>query len=465
MSEQQYFAALLHSGDVNGLRLVDPVRDLSPAWQGVYTWVTAFLRERGALPKPMTVSGQFSIPLDPPPESAGYYATVIARNVKRARLEEKLSQEVVPHLEGHDPDAALAATAEVLGEVRAEFPMREDASCFLPSLATNVDERWLDYQFRSQFTSALGLPLPFASITKMTLGMQPGEAWALVSRPNIGKTWAAILIAVYLWQMGYRILFASMETPPRNAVPRSPRARARLGEWADVARQRLTLRFDSIGARVSAWRLLNGKLNPAELHQYQQYLTMCREEEKNRWGALRIVSAPRVSSVAQLEQEAIAFGPDLIVWDSAYIAIPRGKMNKRTDNAGLFLEDCKAMFSRLGVAGLLTWHFNREVKEDDTEASVNDIALTDDMPRLFDVILFLFRTAEMQNAGEALWRTGKIRDGVNIPELRTRFEVKRCIDFSEIAFGAATTGQAQQPAAPAQPPQPPPAATAIGAPR
>jgi hypothetical protein len=437
---------------------VDPARDLTPAWQSVYAWIVNFTRDRGALPKPLTVAGTFNIALDRPPEQAGYYAALVTRNQKRARLEEELSQSVVPHLEGHDPDAAMAATVDALGKVRSEFPAPDDSRSFLPSLGANVDEQWFDYQFRAQNQGSLGLPLPWATITKMTMGMQPGEAWALVSRPNLGKTWAAVVIAVYLWQLGYRVLFASMETPPRDAVAKSARARARLGPWADVARQRLTTRFGAIGARVSAWRLLNGKLNPHELHQYQQYLSMCRAEGQHKWGTLRVVSTPRIRTIGQLEQEAIEFGPDLIIWDSAYLAIDRGKTNKRTDQAGYFLEDCKETFGRLGIPGLITWHFNREVDEDDVDGSMNHIALTDDMPRLFDVILCLFRTPEMVNAGEAIWRTGKVRDGVNIPELRTRFEVRRCIDFSEIALGA---GGPPSPGANQQPP----AATAIGGPR
>jgi hypothetical protein len=462
VSEANYFAALLHAEDMAALRLIDPERDLSPAWRGVYQWVVNFARDRSALPKPLTVAGVFNVPLDRPPESASYYAEVISKNAKRAKLEEGLSQSVVPHLEGHDPDAAMAATADVIGKVRAEFPQPHDSRSFLPNMGANVVERWRDYEFRSQFTHALGLPFFLQTVTKMTLGMQAGEAWALISRPNMGKTFAAIAQGVYLWQMGYRVLFASMETPPRDAIPKSPRVRARLGAYADVARQRLTLRFDAIAARVSAWRLLNGKLNPQELHQYQQYLSLCEREGNNGWGSLRIVSTPRIRTIGQLEQEALEFQPDIIIWDSAYLAIDRGgKSSKRTDQAGYFLEECKEMFGRVGVPGLITWHFNREVAEDDTEASLNDIALTDDMPRLFDVIMFLFRTPDMVNAGEAIWRTGKVRDGVNVPELRSRFEVKRCIAFDEIGLGQ----PGQQAAAPAQPQQPPPAANVIGGPR
>lgn len=443
MSELEFISAVLHDQDASALRLIDPERDLSPPWQKVLAWIDGFRQDNGVFPKPLTVAGTWSIQLPKPSESASYYAGLLQTNAKRARLEEELSVGVVPHLESHEPDKAIEATAEAITKIRSEFPEPDDSRSFLPNMAVNVEERWLDYEFRSNNSQLLGLPLPWPTITRMTLGMQPGEAWALVARPNIGKSWAAIVIAVYLWQMGYRVLFASMETPPRGGVAKSKRARERLGPYADVARQRLTIRFDAIAARVSAWRLLNGKLNPNELVQFRNYLGMCRDPAASGWGKLRIVSSPRVRTLSQLEQEANEFEPDLIIWDSAYLAINRGKQRKRTDAAGYFLEDCKHTFERLGIPGLLTWHFNREVNENDTHASTNDIALTDDMPRLFDAIMFLFRTPEMVDAGEAIWRSGKVRDGVNIQELRTRFEIKNEIRFEEISYGTPVQGPPQ----------------------
>jgi len=436
VSETDYFAALLHEEDPAALRLVNPARDLSPAWRKLYEWIMVFYRDYGRLPKPHTVGGQWDIRLARPAESAVVYANIITKNVKRARLEEELSEGVVPHLAGHKPDEAMAAASEALSRVRSEFPDPDDARSFLSSMSLNVDERLRAYEFRAAHRGLLGLPLPWQTITRMTQGMRPSELWMLAARPNVGKSWAALATAVYLWQTGYRVLFVSMETPPQGMKAKSKRARERLGEWADVIPQRLTQRVDALGARVSAWRFLNSQLNPLEMDQLQQYYAACRQQAACGWGDLRIVSSPRVRNIGQLEQEALEFEPDLVIWDSAYLAIQRGKgQGKRSDLAGYFLEDCKHTFERLGIPCLLTWHLSRNVDEDDTHASLNDIALTDDAGRLIDVIMFMFRTPEMVDAGEAVFRSGKIRDGVNIPELRTRFEIKRHIDFSEISFG------------------------------
>lgn len=455
MSETNYFAAFLHNADMTALRLVNPERDLSESWRRVYDWIVSFYRDNGQLPKPLTVAGTWSIALPRPPEAAEVYARLVVQTAKRAKLEEGLAADVVPHLEGHKPDQALEATAEVISGIRTEFPEPDDSRSYLPNMTVNVGERWADYNYRAHNQNTLGLPLPWATLYRMTRGPQPGEAWSIVSRPNVGKTWAVIVIAVYLMQLGYRVLFASMETPPRSAKPRTERAKQRMGNAAEVARQRLTVRFDAIGARVSAWRFLNGALNPYELERYQTYLHNCQNPAQAPrlgggfgWGELRLVSSPLVRTVGQLEQMTMEFEPDIVLWDSAYLAIGRAHGGrgraKRSDQAGFFLEDVKHFLERAGVPGIITWHFNRDVSEVDTKASMNDIALTDDMPRLFDVIVALFRTPEMHDSGDALWRTLKVRDGVNLPELRTRFEVKRDIQFSEVSFSRTVTDEKKE---------------------
>jgi len=436
VDEANFFAAILFSNEQGKLRLIEPQRDLSEAWQHVYSWIIQFMQDYGRLPRPATVAGTFQIVLHAPSEQAEFYAASLRENARRAQLEEQLSEKVVPPLADNRSGDAIDAAAQVITDIRHAFPEPDDSRSFLPNMTVNVEERRQDYEYRSRLEQQVGLPLPWQTMNALTRGVQPGEAWCLAARPNIGKSWALIMIAVYLWQLGYRVLFASMETPPRSAIPRAKRVRDRMGEQADVARQRLTIRFDALAARVSAWRLLNGQLSPTELERYNHYLDICRDprDAGYNWGELRIVSSPLVRSVGQLEQMTMDFEPDIILWDSAYLAIPRSGKQKRTDAAGFFLEDVKHFLERQGVGGIITWHFNREVKEDDTKASMNDIALTDDMGRLFDVILGLFRTPEMEDAGEAIFRSLKVRDGVGIPELRTRFEVKREIRFEEIGI-------------------------------
>jgi hypothetical protein len=173
-------------------------------------------------------------------------------------------------------------------------------------------------------------------------------------------------------------------------------------------------------------------LTPQEEERFFTYLEACREPEAQGWGQIRLVSTPVIRTVTDLEMEVIEYQPDVVLWDSAYLAAVGARKN---DAAGNLIIDTKLMLERCGVPGIVTWHFNRDVDEKATEASQNSAALTDELSRVFDVLVGMFRPPEAIDAGEAIWRTLKVRDGVAMRELRTMFKVKETIDFREIGTG------------------------------
>jgi hypothetical protein len=199
-----------------------------------------------------------------------------------------------------------------------------------------------------------------------------------------------------------------------------------------VPRQMLNVRIDALGARVSAWRLLKGNLTPMEEERLDKFYALCNT---GRWGQLRVVANPHVKDVVSLEMELIQHRPDIVFWDSAYLGAERWKFGN-ANPYGQLLIDFKMLCRRLHIPGVLTWHFNREVDEDSTHASVNCAALTDDMARVADVILGLFRPLDCVNSREALLRALKVRDGLQVPVVKTHFDMKDQIDFSEIPGGA-----------------------------
>lgn len=260
------------------------------------------------------------------------------------------------------------------------------------------------------------------------------------------NTTALMVTATYLWRLGFRVLFVSQETPPQSALPKNPNHRVLSGTCircytadvpadqpcpaAKVPRQRLTVRMDALAANVSMWRLLKGRLTPQEEERFFAYLEACRDPEAQGWGQIRLVSTPAVRTVMDLEMEIIEYQPDVVLWDSAYLAAVGPRKN---DAAGNLVIDFKLMLERCGVPGIVSWHFNRDVDEKATEASQNSAALTDELGRVFDVLVGMFRPPEAVDAGEAIWRTLKVRDGIPMRELRTHFRVKEEINFAEIA--------------------------------
>jgi len=439
-----FFSALLSgTHSVSDLRALS--RDhLTDDWQPVYDFVLSFAQHHGKLPRKETVEGQFGMGLPPAPENVGYYAKAVEENALRVAMEDGFTEKVAEPLDRADPRAALAGAREVLSEVTRTFRPK-DRGLILPDLSHGVPDRMADYQRRKHSRHQIRLPLPWNGLTEATQGFMPGDSWCLLARPSVGKTWGLIVVASYLCEIGYNVLFASMETPPQSMRPKRKNHRVIKGccihchelgvsqsdrcPAADIPRQRLSMRFDAVGARVSAWRFANGLLTPMEEERLATFYDYISREE-SVYGRMRIVAAPHVNSVADLEMEILDFEPDITFWDSAYLAA-HGR-DKRNSAANLVL-DYVEMNKRTGVPGLMSWHFNRDVEPGAMTASMNSAILTDEIGRAMDNLIGLFRPKELEQAGEAYWRTLKVRDGLPLRELKTYFRVKEDLNFGEIS--------------------------------
>lgn len=476
-----FYSALLSRGSIGELRLV-PREYVSELWHPVWDWVAAFVQQEKRLPQVSTLEQAFwgrsplgSQQLPQATESANYYAELIRGNAMRIAMETGLGEKVAQPLRDFKPIDALAGAKSVVADISRQF--RElDRGLVLPDLGYNVQARYDDYLLRKVAGAQVGVPTPWPSLTRATNGLQPGELWVLLARPNMGKSIAAAVMATYLRELGLRVLFVSMETPPQGALPRDPRHRVagvgttrrcircfdpqadptQLCPSATTPRQRLSIRFDALGARVSMWRMLKGQLTPLEEQQLQRYYWNCTQAAAVGWGTLKIVSAPYIRTIMDLETEILEFGPDAVFWDSAYLAIQATASGKKNEAAGEFVVDTKLMLERLAVPGVMTWHFNREVDTDAEEASQNSAALTDELSRVADVMLGIFRPPKILKANEAIWRSLKVRDGLALSRMRTRFAVKESIDFQELAESEISEDEKPN-VAPAQPPAPAPA--------
>lgn len=256
------------------------------------------------------------------------------------------------------------------------------------------------------------------------------------------NSWKLILWAMYLYELRYRVLFVSAETPAQSERPKDRRHKIISGKCircyqtsvdpsqqcdaANVARQRLTIRFDALGARVSAWRFLQGCLDFQEMDRVRAFWRAT--SVPGHYGDLRICSRPYICTLDDLAMEVYEYEPDIVFWDSAYRAA--GKEGKRNVEMGYLVEGFKDLMERVQIPGVVSWHFNREVKEKDKNAPQNCAAETDELPRIFDVLIGLFRPPKVFAVHEAIWRFIKTRDGLKPGGFKSRFDVKRCIDFS-----------------------------------
>lgn len=441
-----FFGALLYNGGTPG-DLGRIQRDhLDEQWRIVYDFCLAHLREQGKFPHPATVELQCQTVLAPAPEAIEFYAARIRDNAMRKVMEEGFIADVATPLNNAEGAKAIEGAKKVISAVQRDFPSTQRTSILYSS---NIGTRWAAYQIRAA-GGGHGLPLPWHTITAATRGLLPGEVWVMAARPNQGKTMTVVHVAVFLMKLGYRVLLASMETPAQSARPRNTKHRvisgacSRCGQRsasafddcpaALVEQQRLTVRMDAIASEVSAWRMLQGKLTPNELDRYQAYLAVQANPAAYgyAWGDIKVASPPDIRSITDLELSIADFSPDVVIWDSAYLAAGHEGRTRKDDYDALLIA-FKQVMEAHGIPGILTWHFSREVDEKAKGASMNDTAYTDELCRLTDVIIGCFRPPELQNAKEAILRSLKVRDGISVPELRIAWDVADRIDFREIA--------------------------------
>jgi len=457
-AEALFFGSLLTYGNSANIRLIDP-EHLTDQWKPVYAFIVEFTKQHGKLPRADTVEGECSRPIPASEEHPEYYADKVRENALRLAMDIQLTSKVAEPLQKADTKLAHAGLQSAVAELRKQFPLKQEG-LVLDNLSVTVEQRLAAYHLRQKLRDMGGLPLPWEAMTRATGGLQAGDLWVILSRPNVGKTWVAVVIAMFLVQgglsgAGMDCLFASMETPPFTPKPKNPNHRV-VGNRcircfdecakstdkcpaASIPKQRLSMRFDAVGARVSAWRFVKGLLTPREYDRFTAYLKWL-ENSQCQYGRLKIVASPHIRSIADIEMECIEMQPDVVIVDSGYLAATDGV--KRVDNKdyGRMVIDLKHMLDRLGIPGVLTWHFNRDVGPDALFASANNAALTDEIARVADVIIGLFRTPELETAGEAIFRSLKVREGLPLRELRTFFRVKEEMNFAEIAEAVAGQG-------------------------
>ena len=445
--EGSFFGSLLSGGrQVSDLRLVQKTW-LTDEWKPVYDFVLSFVQQHGNLPRLETVEGQVGYPMPRSAEEPAYWAEHVRLNAMRLHMDMELTDKVASPLSQSDTIAAQEGLRQVVHGLHGAFP-NQRPGLILNNIGDDVQARMEAYLWRQRTKSMGGLPLPWPALTRNTGGLQAGDFWVILGRPNQGKTWAAIVIAMHLYQLGLDVLYVSMETPPFAPPPKNKNHRVVNGrcircfgqgvdpsqecDAAKVPKQRLSMRFDAVGSRISAWRFVKGLLTPLEEERLKQYYTYISHPQC-QYGRLRVVSSPAVKTVADLEMEAMAMQPDVIIFDSGYLAADHVWGNDQKERAAKMLGQFKDTLDRTSTPGILTWHFNREVDENATRASMNNASMSDEIGKVADIILGLFRPPEMDAAGEALWRTLKVREGLPLRELRTFFRVKEEMNFAEIA--------------------------------
>jgi len=405
-------SAVLRAKNPKLLKKVNP-EFLDTAWKDVHAFIVKFFQKNARLPRPETVEGKFAVTLPPAPENVGHYAEEIRSRAMTTMMADAIRGNVADSLAQGNPEAALSSLKELIQKTTAFETVDASAEAYR-SLNADVARRLNDYKERHEKGGILGLETPWKSLTYVTRGFRKKDLIAVISRPEIGKTWFAGLCADCVCQHGGNVLFISSEMEPDEIL----------------------LRQDAIGARVSADRFETGDLHTDEKDRLLAWYN--RQRKGDGVGEFNVYGPGEITGAFDVELKIREHKPDFVVWDSFYLC---SKSQEWQDMAQLVV-DCDHITHRCGIPMMIVTQFTSTVRKLDKKADLADTAFTQAVARTCDLIIAMFRTLDMEDMNEMLIRTLKTRKGLRLKEMTIRWDLDT-MNFPEVAayYGNKATGQ------------------------
>lgn len=395
-----YFSSLLKSRKVQFLKGVES-SFFDKEWEPVFTFVRKFNSRYGRLPRLGTVKDKFKDKsflkaVEPTP----FYGRELRTRHAFGLLEEGLRTDYTPMRSANNLDGSVDALKGVILTIER---LRQSGSKGILRLNQHTTRRKNAYKKRKKMKGLLGIKTPWLSLDAVTQGWQPGDLIVVLARAGIGKSFFVLLNALSAMYQSKNTLVSSMEMFP----------------------ERLGIRFDGLGAKVSVDRFRKGKLLKQESKRMARWYKQLEQDKS--LGFVDLCGPNEISSPLDLELHIQLGNYELAIWDSFYLASKK----KKWEEFAQLVADLKKVAVRCGVPLIITSQFNKDVKGAHTKADQVSAAFTDSILHDADFVFALFQTPTMKVMKEMLLRSLKVREGIELNELLLKWDIDKG-DFSEI---------------------------------
>jgi replicative DNA helicase len=389
-SDRTVYLTVVQQGLEADLFLDDKRKDI---WE----WVTEYSREYGSLPPAQEAARKFPSLFedDETPADAEYYLQELKKRRLHFRLKDAIV-EVGKVLKEKDPVAGLrlveAVVAQAQGDVRTS--MDQD-------ITRTPEARYEEYQRVKSLGGMTGLPTPWPTLSRWTLGFRPGDLVVISARPGTGKSWLLTLLAD-------EVHITSKKVP--------------LIVSREMATEQFTRRIDAARAKIPYAGLRGGDLSA---EQEERFLTMLREyaDTPNFW----VSSDDAAMGVTGLSAKVDQFQPDILFVDGLYL-MRDDKGETGWEGITNLTRDLKRLAVRKQIPVVVTTQLNRKAKG--LKASLDNLALSDSIGQDADLILGLLQTDDMRNNLELMVRLLKQREGLT-GEFKIRWDLA-LMNFGEL---------------------------------
>jgi len=280
-------------------------------------------------------------------------------------------------------------------------------------------------QYEDIKAGKMGVPFPWPSLNRMTMGMWPGQLTYFVARPSVGKTNTLTLCSLFAHHEGYRVLIVS---PEMDAV--------QLGE-----------RMISFKYELAYSKLASGLLSPLQEERLRHEVEhLAKDPSGFRADELMVLSDEEKMDSDSIEAAVRAKRPHLVAMDSSYmirVVSEEARRARAKELNKLVVDWQRRMVRRQRCAGFAISQLSREATKisgksrekmkvgDETAGLENAVALTDNVLWAVSNLFALYRDADMEGRDEMLILPLKIRRQLAKQNVLVNWNFKT-MDFSEI---------------------------------
>lgn len=235
-------------------------------------------------------------------------------------------------------------------EIAARGDVREAINCMREVYSESIQRvsrgqsiYWLDdvpRQLEEHREKQLGLAeigiltgLPY--VDAITLGIQAGDSWAIVGRPEVGKSYILSRYLLGMFGNNIRVTVYSMEMPKE--------------QWAR--------RATALASHISATLLRAGRLSMYAVERIQQY----QQAEQVRSENYKIIEGRLNMTTSDVLLEIQQARPQLVAVDGAYLlhSAKRQRFGSRWERAMAVMEELRQISLQTGVPIIGTYQFGR----------------------------------------------------------------------------------------------------------
>lgn len=268
-----------------------------------------------------------------------------------------------------------------------------------------VDEFMGDYRERQLTNGVSGVPWPWPTANAKTLGLQPDDLVLFLARPGVGKTWALVVLADFLWQSGYSVLFVSNELTALRLAQRQVAKTLGIGYHDLRAGSKDALEIQDL---VEKQVLLSGRKN---------FIITANDDGMGAGG------------VSFLDSKIRKYNPDVVVVDAAYLMNDDLNGKNENERAGNVVRQLKALNKRCEKTIFASWQNNREA---DGKTKAEDITtkfagLSDKVGQDASYMITLVQTEDDRHRKQMQAHFNKTRDS-------GKFTLSLVWDFDTMCF-------------------------------